>query len=270
MKAVPLRHFIFIIFCAFLIAAYNVISFATAIWIKITSPSAGQKIGLGELEIKGSSSDNSTSDCQVYADWNNQKPYQRVIPTGKGGSDDFSTWSYTYNSSYHLIKEGTNDLTSKISCAGSPSNPLSKNKWYSINVTGTGGQSNAVQLPLPTEASAGNNERTLSLPSNQSNDLNSPIQIKLEIGNDRITPGTKQTLTVEAVNPSTGDKMSDAEIQVRVTDPSGNIIKKFDTRDGDLSRSFKIGSNPLGNYVITADVRSGMGAATKSVTFTVQ
>lgn len=266
----PLRHFMLIFLCAFLVAAYNGIGYVTAIWIKITSPSAGQKVGLGELEIKGTSSDNSTSNCQVYADWNNQKPYQKASPTGKGGSDDFSTWSFKYNSSYHLIKEGANDLTSKISCAGSPSNPLSTNKWYSINVTGTSGQSNAVQLPLPTEPSVGIKERTLSLPSNQSNGLNGPIQINLKIGNDRITDGMKQTLTVEAVDASTGDKIGDAEIQVRVSDPLGNIIKKFDTQDGDLSRSFKIGSNPLGNYIITADVRSGMGSATKSIAFNVQ
>jgi hypothetical protein len=265
-------YLIFITFGTILVSGWMDLGSASAIWIKITNPLAGQKVGIGELQIKGASSDNATSNCQVYVDWNNQKPYQRAIPTGTGGTDDFSTWAFIYNSSYHLIKEGTNDLTSKMTCAGSPLNPLTMNKWYSINVTGVGsGQSNTVQLPLPTGPSEENkNKNPLLQASNQSDLANSPIIINMDLGHNPIAPGTKQTLLVEAVDPSTGTKIKDAQIQVSVSDQSGNIIKQFDTSDGDLSRSFKVGESLSGNLTVTANVQSGGGSATKSISFNIQ
>ena len=61
-----------------------------------------------------------------------------------------------------LIQEGINDLTSKLTCLGSPSNPLAMNKWYSINVTGVNSQgSDAVQLPLPIQPSIQNGKTNL-------------------------------------------------------------------------------------------------------------
>jgi hypothetical protein len=130
---------------------------AYGIEIKIVSPLNGQEVPIGELAISGSSSDTSSSDCQVYLDWNDQKPYQKAIANGSGGSDDYSTWKFTYSSNYHLIQEGNNELTSKITCQGipSPSNSSSVNsteqsKWYSINVTGVKPSVNPNSgLPLP-------------------------------------------------------------------------------------------------------------------------
>jgi hypothetical protein len=43
------------------------------IGVKITSPT-GQQVPVGELTISGISTDNATTDCTVYADWNNTKP----------------------------------------------------------------------------------------------------------------------------------------------------------------------------------------------------
>ena len=56
--------------------------------IKITSPSTGQQVPVGELTISGTSTDNATTDCTVYADWNNTKPFQKAVATGPGGFDD--------------------------------------------------------------------------------------------------------------------------------------------------------------------------------------
>ena len=103
------------------------------IGVKITSPTAGQETPVGELNITGTSTDNATTDCTVYADWNNTKPFQKAIATGPGGVDDYSTWSFTYTDKYHLITNGTNELTSKLSCI---SNPTNLTKWNSIAVTG--------------------------------------------------------------------------------------------------------------------------------------
>src|SRR5919205_1649145 len=101
--------------------------------IKITSPTIGQQVPVGQLTISGRSTDNATSDCTVYADWNNTKPFQKAIATGPGGVNDYSTWNYTYTDKYHLITNGTNELTSKLSCISSPANLT---KFYSVNLIG--------------------------------------------------------------------------------------------------------------------------------------
>jgi hypothetical protein len=101
--------------------------------IKITSPVTGQRIPIGELTISGTSTDNTTTDCTVYADWNDQKPFQKAIATGPGGVNDYSTWTFTYTDKYHLITNGTNNLTSKLSCLNNPTNLT---KWNSIDVIG--------------------------------------------------------------------------------------------------------------------------------------
>ena len=85
-----------------------------AISIKITSPVVNQ-VPVGQLTISGTSTDNPTTDCTVYADWNNTKPFQKAIATGPGGVNDYSTWSFTYTSAYHAITNGTNELTAQIS-----------------------------------------------------------------------------------------------------------------------------------------------------------
>jgi hypothetical protein len=272
-KKAVLIHFGIFIFSVFLFLAYYEVDVASAIWIKITSPLADYRVDVGELTIKGISSDNVTSDCQVYVDWNNQKPYQRTIATGPGGSDDFSNWTFTYNSSYHLIKEGINDLTSKLTCAGSPMNPLSMNKWYSINVTGVGSQgTDAVDLPLPTQPlDDGSEDNSILLPPTQTTgESANQIQLDIAVSNNPIAAGSEQTLVVEAIDPSNGEKVNDAQILVTIVDSSGSIVKKFDTNDGDLTRSFDINESTLGTLTIKANAQSDIGSASKSMTFDVQ
>jgi hypothetical protein len=106
--------------------------------IKITSPSTGQQLAVGENTISGISSDNATSDCTVYVDWNNTKPFQKAIATGPGGVNDYSRWTFTYTDKYHLITNGTNNLTSKLSCFNDNNNTGTTNltKSNSVNVIG--------------------------------------------------------------------------------------------------------------------------------------
>lgn len=105
------------------------------IGVKITSPSDGQKIKLGEtIPINGSSTDNPTADCQVAVIVNNIKPYQKADAVGSGGKGDYSNWIFNLMSNYTTIQEGQNKITAKLSCINSPSNLT---KWYSVNVTGT-------------------------------------------------------------------------------------------------------------------------------------
>jgi hypothetical protein len=56
--------------------------------IKITSPTKGQHVPPGELTITGISSDDATSDCTVYTDWNDLKPMQKVTATGSGEGEE--------------------------------------------------------------------------------------------------------------------------------------------------------------------------------------
>jgi hypothetical protein len=102
--------------------------------IKIVSPSNGQAIPIGNLTISGTSSDNPTTNCQVYADWNDQTPYHKVVANGPGGANDYSKWTFKYSNTYHPITNGTNKLTAKLSCSDN-SGLLAK--WSSINVIGT-------------------------------------------------------------------------------------------------------------------------------------
>ena len=147
--------------------------------VKITSPAEGKKIPSGELTISGISSDTQNKNCIVFVDWNDLKPFQKVRAAGPGGVDDFSEWIYTYDSTYHKIIAGNNELTSKITCLDG-SKPLTK--WNSINVTGylktssllpiiqnntTSLESSSKQVPLKTILPGANqNNNTTSLEHN--------------------------------------------------------------------------------------------------------
>ena len=111
-------------------------SYQPAVAVKITSPTTSQNVSTGQLTITGTSTDTAARDCQVYTDWNDRKPFQRVVAAGPAGNGDYSRWNFTYTATYHEITNGTNELTSKISCLANPTNLT---KWYSINVTGIEG-----------------------------------------------------------------------------------------------------------------------------------
>ena len=128
------------------------------IGVKITSPKANETVPLGELSIYGTSSDTQETNCQVYVDWNDAKPMQNVTGIGQGGPKDYSNWTFTYTKKYQLIKEGTNELTSKISCYGNSGVSNMTSKFYSINVTGSSNPSST--NILTTSNTAGSNLTT--------------------------------------------------------------------------------------------------------------
>ena len=257
-----------------------------AISIKIESPLGNQQVPVGELTISGTSSDNSSSQCQVYLDWNNLKPYQLATPTGSNGSADFSKWSFTYTSKYHLIQTGLNDLTSKITCLVPPAGPT-VTKWYSINVTGTtsSNQSTNVQLPLPTantKTPASNNTQTpasnTQIPSPQSgasvdttNTSNSnKINLEVSVENNPISAGDRQQVTATATDPQTGNTLDRVFVRLTIKDPSGNVVKDYTDTDGELSPSFRINKDITGTYSVLASASQAGIKTTKSTTFIVQ
>jgi hypothetical protein len=101
--------------------------------LKITSPATGQKVQVGQLEVKGTSTDDATTDCQVYVDLNDIKPMQKTTAVGSGGVNDYSNWAFKYTNNYHLIPEGVNELTARMTCID---NAEKVTKYYSVNVTG--------------------------------------------------------------------------------------------------------------------------------------
>lgn len=120
--------------------------------IKITSHSQNQTVTANmPLTISGISSDNVSSNCTVYADWNDQKPLQQTTPTGPNGLNDYSNWTFTYTSDYHLMTEGANELTSKLDCG------TGQVKYNTVNVTGV-----YDQQPQLVGAMADNNKKTTS------------------------------------------------------------------------------------------------------------
>jgi hypothetical protein len=132
--------------------------------VKITSPVTNQ-VPVGQLTISGISTDNATSDCTVYADWNNTKPFQKAVATGPGGANDYSTWTFTYTDKYHLITNGTNDLTSKLSCLNNGSNGVvvaNITKSYSIIVIGIMGSSQRPASSAPVEGQQNNASGSVS------------------------------------------------------------------------------------------------------------
>jgi len=262
-----------------------------AISINILSPLSNQQVPVGELTISGSSSDNSTAQCQVYVDWNNLKPYQLATPKGSNGSADFSSWSYTYTSKYHLIQTGLNDLTSKITCLVPPAGPT-VTKWYSINVTGSTSpnQSSSVQLPLPTantKAPASSDTQTSSPQSetsinttntsnsetsiNTTNTSNSDkIMLNLGVEENPIQAGDRQTVTVTASDPATGNTLDRVFLRLTIKDPSGNIVKDYTDNDGELSPTFKLDEDITGTFSVSASASQAGIETSKSMTFVVQ
>ena len=262
-----------------------------AISIKIESPLSNQQVPVGELTISGTSSDNSTSQCQVYVDWNNLKPYQLATPKGSNGSADFSNWSFTYTSKYHLIQTGLNDLTSKITCLVPPAGPT-VTKWNSVNVTGSTSpnQSSNVQLPLPTadnNSPASSNLQTsspqsetlidttnTSQPETSIDTTNTPnsdkIMLDISVEENPIPPGEKQTVTLTASDPATGSTLDRVFLRLTIKDPSGNIIKDYTDNDGELSPTFKLDKDIVGKYSILASASQAGIETSKSMTFIVQ
>ena len=246
--------------------------------IKIDSPLGNQQVPVGELTISGTSTDNSTSQCQVYVDWNNLKPYQLATPTGSNGSSDFSSWNFTYTSKYHLIQTGLNDLTSKITCLVPPTGPT-VTKWYSINVTGTTSpnQSSSVELPLPTaNTKASTSDVQTSSPQTETpidttNASNSDkITLDLSAEHNPVSAGERQTITLTASDPVTGNALDKVFLRLTVKDPSGNIIKDYTDNDGKLEPSFRIDEGVTGAFSVLASASQAGIETTKSMTFVVQ
>ena len=133
----------------------------TVLHVKITSPTKGQKVSIDNLKVVGTSSDNTTSDCQVSVILNNIKPYQKAKGTGPGGLNDYSNWTFTPNNKNPQITTGNNELTAKLSCSD-PS--ATHTKYYSVNVTGVESSFKGSQKETTQSHSPANNTEPFIFP----------------------------------------------------------------------------------------------------------
>ena len=181
--------------------------------VKITHPTPDQQISTnnGTLRISGISSDNSTSNCEVSIIANNVKPYQRTVPNK---DDDYSSWSFTLNSSYTPIKEGQNKMTSKISCLAIPANAT---KWYSVNFTGV-----FKDITTSDNQSQEVFNNTNMITNNTQMDINANnTQMDINANNTQMDINANNTQT-DSLNKTT-EKISNVTSQSSVIIPPGNL-----------------------------------------------
>jgi len=215
--------------------------------LKIVSPVKGQHIPTGtNLTVTGTSSDNSSTNCQISLLLNDLKPYQKTTPTGKSssGGEDYSSWRYVFNNSTDSsIKQGINKITSKMTCVNTDQPRVTNpgvSKWYSINVTGVPAKTAQSTPKFVTRLPASNNlnHSDTSLTSKVNSSKPSPLRLTTSVykpiqptniaaksnTNSSIKPGTNiHTLAVSlevGKNPiTTGQKQT---VKVVVTDGATN------------------------------------------------
>ncbi|HET9432473.1 MAG TPA: hypothetical protein VFO37_01890, partial [Chitinophagaceae bacterium] len=194
--------------------------------------------------------------------------------------------SYTYSSKYHLIQTGLNDLTSKITCLVPPGGPT-VTKWYSVNVTGSTSpsqspnpspnQSSNVQLPLPTanDKTSTSGAQTTSPPAETPIDTtdtsnSDKLALDLSVEHNPISAGERQTVTLTASDPATGNALDRVFLRLTIKDPSGNIIKDYTDNDGSLSPSFRLSDDITGSFSVLASASQAGIETTKSLSFVVE
>lgn len=109
--------------------------------VTITYPDAKEEVPIGNLTIYGTSSDDALRSCNILILLNDDKPYQSALATGQEGKDDYSKWTFRFDPYSSLIKQGENEIVSKIVCIQqgvTNSNNLSAS-YNKINVTGSRG-----------------------------------------------------------------------------------------------------------------------------------
>jgi hypothetical protein len=275
--------------------------------IKISSPVKGQQVPIGTpLTIIGTSTDDPVDNCQVSVILNGIKPYQKTTATGQSGSEvgsanDYSTWKYAFNPGYAVIKQGTNKITSKISCSPQGNSAISLSKWYSVNVTGVA-NARMEQLVQPSKTiitaamappttanqkvtgTTNTATTTSSIPSiplnalynNNNNNTPKLLALSVDVSKDPIKRGSKETVITEVSDAASKEKIAGAKVVGKVTGMSGGSVKESfegtSDKDGKESYSWKIAENGKATkYKVTVQASAaGYQDVTSSTAFKVK
>ena len=198
--------------------------------IKINKPLDSSAVPAGQLTIYGISSDNDTTNCMVYADWNDLKPMQNVTPHGPKGNSDYSNWTFTYSSSYHNIVGGPNELTSKITCLDQSEHATSKS--YSINVTGTAGgnETSGSNVQQSNENTAQHDANIMPVKNKDNNGTHKILPLYSESNDASIHPiASEDTANTKEVTSTDTNESQDTANTKELT--STDTTSAFDTND---------------------------------------
>lgn len=184
--------------------------------VKITFPTKGRQIPIhSNLTVTGISVVNRTStDCQVAVILNGIKPYQKAVPTGHGGADDYSTWNYKLTPTYTIIKQGQNKITAKLSC-GKP-NLISHN---SVNITGV----------------TNSNPPIIAASLQHVSSPNSKLLIALDLSKNPVSAGGKEALKATVYNATNSTlTIAGASVNVTITNSANRTVSNFNGTTNNL------------------------------------
>ena len=209
--------------------------------VKITFPTKGQQIPIrSNLMVTGISVVNRTStDCQVAVILNGIKPYQKAVPTGHGGANDYSTWNYRLTPTYTVIKQGQNKITAKLSCG--KSNLISHN---SVNITGV----------------TNSNRPIIAASLHHVSPTDSKLLIALDLSKNPISAGGKETLKATVYNAANSTlTIAGARVNVTITDSANRSVSNFNGTTNNLgifSYTWKVSSRDSKPGVFTVGVHA--------------
>jgi hypothetical protein len=206
--------------------------------VKITSPIEGQGISAGKnFTMSGTSSDNSATDCRVYAGLNRLKPYPPAIAAGPGGTADYSKWYFNYSPAYHTATDGNNRLTAKLSCNGNPGLV----KYDTMNITGVTA-TRTTELPISSPNTPGTTSKVNQLPSTSDNSQSTSSHDPNEIGSG----SSSATSNTASTTSDSTDKSTHTKINIHHDIPIKNSKKSNELANNiikDVKRHLKEGTS---------------------------
>ena len=109
-------------------------------------------------------------------------------------------------------------------------------------------------------------------PETNASDIITPrsIDLNITVGKDPIARSENQMVTVVALDPTTGKVLDRVFIKLEIKDPVGILVKNYTGTVGNLTRTFKIGENAIGTFIISATASQAGFQSTKSLPFQVQ
>ena len=112
----------------------------------------------------------------------------------------------------------------------------------------------------------------LEVPETNASEIVTPrsIDLNITVGKDPIARSENQMVTVVALDPTTGKELDRVFIKLEIKDPVGILVKYYTGTEGSLTRTFKIGENATGTFIISATASQAGVQSTKSHTFQVQ
>jgi hypothetical protein len=132
-------------------------------------------------------------------------------------------------------------------------------------------------LPLPTA----NDETSTSGAQTTSPSAETPIDttgasnsdqitLDLNVEHNPISAGERQTVSLTASDPTTGNALDRVFLRLTIKDPSGNIIKDYTDNDGNLAPSFRLSEDITGSFSVLASASQAGIETTKSMSFVVE